>query len=167
MARTANEAIEALARSILDEVEVWPVRTNAGFLFNAVLSDGFGSADLNTNFIGEHFDELLPESEPDDALWRGAAAVALAEDADGDNACRIPSQRADFARSVALGWGGDFRIGRHPGDGPMAAVSGFRDDERVVVFYEGQALRVRANFARLRRRFALTTATSSRRCRAR
>src|SRR6476660_1505008 len=35
-----GDAIGALA-AILDEVEVWPVRTNAGFLFNAILFPGF------------------------------------------------------------------------------------------------------------------------------
>jgi 3-methylcrotonyl-CoA carboxylase alpha subunit len=40
---------------------------------------------------------------------------------------------------VALGRDGDFRTIDMDGDQPMAAVSGFRDDERVVAFYEGQA----------------------------
>ena len=35
-----DEAIDELA-AMLDEVEVWPVRTNAGFLFNALLAPGF------------------------------------------------------------------------------------------------------------------------------
>ena len=37
-----DEAIGELA-AMLDGVEVWPVRTNAGFLFNAVLERGFRS----------------------------------------------------------------------------------------------------------------------------
>ncbi len=41
--------------------------------------------------------------------------------------------------SVALGRGGQFQRIELDDDQPMAAVSGFRDDERVVVFYEGQA----------------------------
>ncbi|HEX6218368.1 MAG TPA: biotin/lipoyl-containing protein, partial [Sphingomicrobium sp.] len=40
---------------------------------------------------------------------------------------------------VALGRGGDFRLVQLDDAGPMAAVSGFRDEERVVVFYEGLA----------------------------
>src|SRR3954470_8848452 len=36
-----EEAIGALA-AIVDEAEVWPVRTNAGFLFNALLQSDFG-----------------------------------------------------------------------------------------------------------------------------
>ena len=39
-----DEAIAGLA-DMLDEVEVWPVRTNAGFLFNALLHPAFVAAD--------------------------------------------------------------------------------------------------------------------------
>ncbi len=133
---TRDEAIDELA-AMLDDVEVWPVRTNAGFLFNAVLSDEFGSADLNTNFIGDHLDELLPEADPDDALWRGAAAVALAEDADGETLAGF-RLNGPAATSVTLARGENVQS-VDPGEGPMAAVSGFRDADRVVVFYEGQA----------------------------
>ena len=136
-AEDRESAIGELA-SILDEVEVWPVRTNAAFLFNALLSDEFGAADLNTNFIGEHLDELLPEPEPDEALWRGAAAVALASsdsDETGPQGFRL---NAAPRRSVALGRNGSFRL-IDPGEGEIAAVSGFVDEERVVVFHEGQA----------------------------
>src|SRR6478672_5187805 len=45
-----DEAIGELA-AVLDSVEVWPVRTNAGFLFNAVLDADFGSARIDTGFI--------------------------------------------------------------------------------------------------------------------
>jgi 3-methylcrotonyl-CoA carboxylase alpha subunit len=132
-----EEAIGELA-SILDEVEVWPVRTNAAFLFNALLSEEFGAADLDTNFIGEHLDDLLPDPEPDEALWRGAAAIALAQsDADGSlpRGFRV---NARPRRSIALARGGSFRPVDADG-GEMAAVSGFVDDERVVAFHEGQA----------------------------
>ena len=44
------EAIGELA-AVLDEVEVWPVHTNAGFLFNALLDEDFGSARIDTGFI--------------------------------------------------------------------------------------------------------------------
>ena len=40
---------------------------------------------------------------------------------------------------VALGRGGEFRTSRSTTASRWRAVSGFRDDERVVVFYEGQA----------------------------
>jgi len=133
-----DEAIAALA-DILDEVEVWPVRTNAGFLFNALLHPDFAAARLDTGFIARELGELVPDPEPDEAIWRGAAAVALAEDEDEPEL--LPGFRLNAAPAahVALGQGGKFRSITLADDGDIAPVSGFRDDERVVVFLEGQA----------------------------
>lgn len=133
------EAIGELA-SILDEIEVWPVRTNAGFLFNALLDEDFGRARIDTGFIERKLDELVPDPEPDDAIWRGAAAVATAEDED-DTLGDLTGFRLNAGPNlgVALGRGGEFRRVELEDGEPMAAVSGFRDEERVVVFYEGQA----------------------------
>ena len=73
-------------------------------------------------------------------LWRGAAAVATAENEE-DSLGSLAGFRlnAPLRTGVALGRGGSFRDVALDDDQPMAAVSGFRDDERVVVFYEGQA----------------------------
>jgi 3-methylcrotonyl-CoA carboxylase alpha subunit len=133
------EAIGELA-SILDEVEVWPVKTNAGFLFGALLDQDFGSARLDTGFIERKLDELVPDPEPDEAIWRGAAAVATAEEED-DTLGDLTGFRlnADPSLGVALGRAGEYRRVELDDGQPMAAVSGFRDEERVVVFYEGQA----------------------------
>jgi 3-methylcrotonyl-CoA carboxylase alpha subunit len=132
------EAIGELA-SILDEVEVWPVRTNAGFLFNALLDDDFGAGRIDTGFIERQLDALVPDPEPDEAIWRGAAAVATAEEEVGY--AELSGFRVNSAANagVALGRAGKFQRIELDDDQPMAAVSGFRDDERVVVFYEGQA----------------------------
>ena len=72
-------------------------------------------------------------------LWRGAAAIALAE-AEEDLA-ELAGFRlnAPANSSVALGRSGKFRSISLDEDKPMAAVSGFRDDDRVVAFHEGQA----------------------------
>jgi 3-methylcrotonyl-CoA carboxylase alpha subunit len=133
-----EEAIGALA-AILDEVEVWPVRTNAGFLFNALLDEDFGAGNIDTGFIERNIDELVPDPEPDDALWRGAAAVALAEADTGFQDLSGFRLNARPRANTALGRGGVFRSVPLDDGRPMAAVSGFRDDERVVAFYEGQA----------------------------
>ena len=133
------DAIAELA-GILDEVEVWPVKTNAGFLFGALLDEDFGRARIDTGFIERKLDELVPDPEPDEAVWRGAAAVATAEDEE-ESLGDLAGFRLNSSPSlgIALGRGGKFqRV--ELGDGePIAAVSGFRDEERVVVFYEGQA----------------------------
>jgi 3-methylcrotonyl-CoA carboxylase alpha subunit len=134
-----SEAIAELA-GILDEAEVWPVKTKAGFLFNSILDEDFGKARIDTGFIERKLDELVPDSEPDEAIWRGAAAVATAEDEDISIGELVGFRlNASPNLGVALGRAGEFqRIELEDGE-PMAAVSGFRDDERVVVFYEGQA----------------------------
>ncbi|MEO5578651.1 MAG: biotin/lipoyl-containing protein, partial [Sphingomicrobium sp.] len=135
-----DEAIAGLA-DMLDEVEVWPVRTNAGFLFNALLHPAFEAAELDTGFIARELDDLVPDPEPDEALWRGAAAVALAEDEEQAGRDSLTGFRLNAlaSASVALGQGGAFRSVSLDEDGDVAPVSGFRDDERVVVFLEGQA----------------------------
>ena len=127
--------------SILDEVEVWPVRTNAGFLFNALLHEDFGAAKIDTGFIERNLDELVPPAEPDDAVWRGAASVASAIAEDEEPLADLMAFRLNAVprHVVALGRSGGFRTVDLDEDQPMAAVSGFRDDERVVAFYEGQA----------------------------
>ena len=135
-----DEAIAGLA-DILDEVEVWPVRTNAGFLFKALLHPAFGAAEIDTGFIAREIDDLVPDPEPDDALWRGAAAVALAEDEEEGSLGSLAGFRlnASSVTRVALGRGGTFRTISLDDDGEVAPVSGFRDDDHVVVFLEGQA----------------------------
>jgi 3-methylcrotonyl-CoA carboxylase alpha subunit len=134
-----EEAIGELA-SILADVEVWPVRTNAGFLLNCLLDDDFGDARIDTGFIERKLDDLVPQSEPDEATWRGAAAVALAADEDEELFSSLAGFRLNAAPrvSVALGRAGQFRtVSTNAGE--IAEVSGFRDDERVVIFGEGNA----------------------------
>jgi len=130
-----GQAIAALA-DILEAVEVWPVRTNAAFLFNAVLDEDFGAARIDTGFIERKLDSLVGAAEPDDAIWRGAAVVALAGQEQDLAGFRL---NAAPRHAVALGSGGAFRtIDISRGEG-FSAVSGFRDEERVVAFFEGQA----------------------------
>jgi len=135
-----DEAIGALA-AILDEAEVWPVRTNAAFLFNALLFPDFGTGRIDTGFIERNLEELVPDPDPDDAIWRGAASVATAIPEEEEPLADLAGFRLNSTahHSVALGRAGEFRTIDLDSDQPMAAVAGFRDEERVVVFYEGQA----------------------------
>ncbi|WP_417493640.1 acetyl/propionyl/methylcrotonyl-CoA carboxylase subunit alpha [Maricaulis sp.] len=56
---TRHEAALRLA-VMLDELVVWPVKTNAGFLRRAVMHPDFLAARLNTGFIETHLDTLVP-----------------------------------------------------------------------------------------------------------
>jgi 3-methylcrotonyl-CoA carboxylase alpha subunit len=133
-----DEAIGEVA-AMLDSVEVWPVRTNAGFLFNAVLHNDFGSGAIDTGFIERNLDDLVPDSEPSDPVWRAAAAVAVAIAEDDGLLAELSGFRLNAMPSatVTLARKGDVR-GVSPEDGDITEVSGFRDDDRVVVFTEGQ-----------------------------
>jgi 3-methylcrotonyl-CoA carboxylase alpha subunit len=133
-----DAAIGELA-AMLDGVEVWPVRTNAAFLFNALLDEDFGSANLDTGFIERKLDSLVPPVGADEFIRRGAALIALAEVDESDTGGLAGFRlNASPRRSVALNDGSGFELAS-PDDGPAAAVSGFADRERVVAFYEGQA----------------------------
>ena len=139
-ADTRDEAIDELA-AMLDSVEVWPVRTNAGFLFNAVVAPEFGGGDIDTDFIPRHVDELIPEGEPDDEAWQGAAVVAWLA---GESETPLPAiagfrLNARPNNRVTLARDGSFRTIELNGE--LADVSGFAEDDRVVVFREGQTFK--------------------------
>jgi 3-methylcrotonyl-CoA carboxylase alpha subunit len=131
-----EEAIGELA-SMLDNVEVWPVRTNAAFLLNAITDDDFLGGAINTSFIEKKLDTLLPSLEADEAISRSAAAVAILA---AEEEAPLPGLagfrlNAPTRLSVALR-GESVELG---GEDEIAEVSGFADDQRVVVFSEGQA----------------------------
>ncbi|WP_284052649.1 acetyl/propionyl/methylcrotonyl-CoA carboxylase subunit alpha [Stakelama marina] len=71
-ADTRDEAIDDLAEAMA-ETNVWPVKTNAAFLRNCLLSHGFRSGEATTNFIADHLDDLSAAPAPSDAAWQMAA----------------------------------------------------------------------------------------------
>ncbi|MCZ8322796.1 MAG: acetyl/propionyl/methylcrotonyl-CoA carboxylase subunit alpha [Novosphingobium sp.] len=69
-------AIERLLDGV-DETEVWPVRTNAGFLGMLLEHPQFQSGDVDTGLIGRDLDSLVHAPEPDtDELAEAAALLA-------------------------------------------------------------------------------------------
>jgi len=131
-----DDAIDELA-AILDGAEVWPVRTNAAFLVNALLEPDFIDANIDTGFIEKHLDELVPDAEPDESIRRSAAAVAILAAEEDASAPALAGFRlnAPPRLSVALS-GQSVELGD---EDEIADVSGFADEHRVVVFSEGQA----------------------------
>ena len=94
-----NQAIDHLA-AILDGVEVWPVRTNAGFLFNALSDPDFASGDIDTSFIERKLDTLVPSGEPDVSIQRSAATVRYSRcrgERSPSRPCRTEAQRSSKA----------------------------------------------------------------------
>jgi acetyl/propionyl-CoA carboxylase alpha subunit len=59
-------------------VEVWPVKTNAAFLGNALSAPAFLAGDVDTGFIERFLPALVGEDEPSAAVLEAAAAVRVA-----------------------------------------------------------------------------------------
>ena len=136
--KTRADAIEALA-DIAESVEVWPVKTNAAFLANALLEDDFVEAQLDTGFIERKLDRLVGDDAPDDAIWQAAADFTVL-DAIEENAPRPIGFRlnADPRVAATLFHKGESRTVDVIGERDAAHATGFVEDARTVVFADGQ-----------------------------
>jgi 3-methylcrotonyl-CoA carboxylase alpha subunit len=133
--RTRDEAIEELA-GMLDGVEVWPVRTNAAFLFNALVDPDFGDAHIDTGFIEEHLEDLVPPTEPSREIRRAAATIAVLSAEENAALPGLAGLRLNAAPRLAVTLDGS--AVELADEEEIADASGFADDARVVVFAEGQ-----------------------------
>ena len=139
--RSREEAIDRLVDT-LEQVEVWPVRTNAGFLVRAAADPDFRAGEVDTAFIPSRIDRLVPESAPSEGVWSLAATALLASDfgnggeADPWDALQGFRTNASQDLYVALSHGGETRVVEAGGalEG-MATAEG----EHVLVFSAGQA----------------------------
>lgn len=131
-----GEAIGELA-AMLAGVEIWPVRTNAGFLLHAVTHPDFEAAAVNTGFIEKHFVALVPDAAPDDTIRRSAAAVAILAAEEEADLPGLAGLRLNAPPRLGVALGRETVMLRD--DDEIADVSGFADEQRVVVFAEGQA----------------------------
>ena len=77
-----EDARDALADAIA-ATQVWPVKTNAGFLGLLNADPGFASGDVDTGLIARAGDELTMPPEPDDEELGEAAAMLCASDGHG------------------------------------------------------------------------------------
>ncbi|HVF94753.1 MAG TPA: biotin carboxylase N-terminal domain-containing protein [Sphingomonas sp.] len=75
---TREEARETLADA-LDAAVVWPVRSNAGFLVEALDHPAFVGGTLDTGLIAREGDALMPPTQPsEEALVDAASSLAMA-----------------------------------------------------------------------------------------
>ncbi|HEX8126060.1 MAG TPA: acetyl/propionyl/methylcrotonyl-CoA carboxylase subunit alpha [Allosphingosinicella sp.] len=140
---TRGEAIDRLVDA-LEQVEVWPVRTNAGFLARAAADPDFRSGDVDTAFIPSRLDRLVPDPAPADSIWN-LAATALLESSFGNGDESDPwdslvgfRANADADRRVALSHAGGTRVVDAGGDPPLEGIA-TAVGETVLVFSAGQA----------------------------
>ncbi|MDY0959956.1 acetyl/propionyl/methylcrotonyl-CoA carboxylase subunit alpha [Sphingomonas sp. CFBP8993] len=95
-AATRDEAREALADA-LDEAVIWPVRTNAGFLVEALDHPDFASGNVDTGLIAREGEALMPPTEPsEEALAEAAAALVGADALSGFRLNAAPKRTGRF-----------------------------------------------------------------------
>ncbi|HJO65479.1 MAG TPA: acetyl/propionyl/methylcrotonyl-CoA carboxylase subunit alpha [Sphingomonas sanguinis] len=93
---TRDEAREALADA-LDEAVIWPVRTNAGFLVQALDHPDFASGQVDTGLIAREGEALMPPTEPsEEALAEAAAALIGQDELSGFRLNAAPRRSARF-----------------------------------------------------------------------
>ncbi|MEA3009980.1 MAG: 3-methylcrotonyl-CoA carboxylase alpha subunit [Sphingomonadales bacterium] len=142
--RDRDEAIDRLVEA-LERVEVWPVRTNAGFLARAADDPDFRAADVDTGFIPARIDRLVPDPAPPEGVWNLAATALLAADfgavsGEGDPWLSLQGFRANAAGDlrVAIDHSGETRLVDGGGDPALEGVA-TAQGETVLVFAGGQA----------------------------
>ncbi|APX66883.1 acetyl/propionyl/methylcrotonyl-CoA carboxylase subunit alpha [Sphingomonas sp. gentR] len=126
---TRDEAREALADA-LDEAVIWPVRTNAGFLVQALDHPDFASGQVDTGLIAREGEALMPPTEPSEEALAEAAAALIGQDAlSGFRLNAAPRRTARFlldGRPITV----DFA---HAGDVPPAPT------DEVLISEGGQS----------------------------
>jgi 3-methylcrotonyl-CoA carboxylase alpha subunit len=73
-----EEARENLADALSDAI-VWPVRSNAGFLVEALEHEAFAEGNVDTGLIAREGDALMPPELPSDEALADAAAALIGE----------------------------------------------------------------------------------------
>jgi 3-methylcrotonyl-CoA carboxylase alpha subunit len=140
---TREEAIDRLVEA-LEQVEVWPVRTNAAFLARAASDPDFRAGEVDTAFIPSRIDSLVPEAAPPDAVWNLAANAMLAADFGASDASDPWAALQGFRANA----GADLRIALR--NGVETRVVDIEEAEEIegvatangdamLVFSEGQA----------------------------
>jgi 3-methylcrotonyl-CoA carboxylase alpha subunit len=116
-------------------VEVWPVKTNAGFLARAAAHPDFIHGGIDTGFIARHAAALVAPAEPNPEAI-GAAAAALLPTAKDDPWAALTGFRAAGERqaSVAVEIGNRTYFAAPEPGGHVVELSGER-----VLFLEGDA----------------------------
>ena len=164
-APTREQAIDSLA-GIASGVEIWPIRTNAGFLKRTLDHPTFRSGDVSTAFIVEHEAALLDREAVHRSMKADAAAALVARELSGiGSAYGTVANEVEFQSNVWLAAIG-FRANAHPrtaitfsfDGGPFEYTEQSSDwldrytsceqtFDGVVVFDEGEAvlIRTRAN----------------------
>jgi acetyl-CoA carboxylase biotin carboxylase subunit len=141
-ADTREEAIVQLCEAC-DGVEVWPVKTNAGFLVRCLEEPDFIAGEVDTGFIERRLEALTAMPEPSAAALSAAAdaaTVVIEEGASDDPWVGLQGFRlnADIETAVRLFHDGKAVVASALEGAPDRSVL-ITDDDDIVVFEAGEA----------------------------
>ena len=139
-APTRSQAAARLAEAC-SRAEVWPVKTNAGFLARTLSDPDFVAANIDTSFIEDRLDRLLPPIEPTEEIIESAASVRLARERAADDPWRALEGirlNAPPHVHVRLQMGGSsYQVELGANATPVLPTRDFGD--AIVVFAEGNS----------------------------
>ena len=130
-----REAAAAALATACGAVEVWPVRTNAGFLARTAAHRDFVAGRIDTGFLERHAYELVPTGEPAPEIVAAAAAALIGPRGSGpwDALSGFRANAAPDLR-VAVEIGGRIVVTQSAAGGVVRDVGGER-----ILFRNGEA----------------------------
>jgi 3-methylcrotonyl-CoA carboxylase alpha subunit len=133
------EAATKLAKAC-GQIEVWPVKTNAGFLARAASHADFIAGRVDTGFIERHGTQLIPSLVPDVVVQQAAARALISKQTDDPWTAlagfRIAAPlHAEVAVQIA---GKPYMIAIDPAVESTGTLATMADGERLL-FLDGQA----------------------------
>ena len=123
----SREAARSALADALDAAVVWPVRTNAGFLVQALDHPVFVSGSVDTGLIAREGEALMPPAMPSDAALAEAAATLSGDGPLAGFRLNAPPQRSGWFLLDDAPVSVDFSDGR-----PDGAVDAAGDDPLLI-----------------------------------
>ena len=116
------------------QVEVWPVRSNAGFLARTLRHPDFLAGAIDTGFIERHADDLAAPEEPGECVLQAAAAAMLPQ-----NPRDVWTTLAGFRLNAACDRQVAIEVGNKPYLVRMQDRPPTIRSENGIVFLDGEA----------------------------
>ena len=135
------EAAERLAQACR-RVEVWPVKTNAGFLARCLGHPDFVAAKIDTGFIDARLETLVPPGDPPPPVLTAAARARLEAEQDGSPWTGLSGFRLNASPALNVRLQSGDRVVSTAFDGgadPDPSAHAVRLGAHIVVFQDGDA----------------------------
>ena len=130
-------AIQKLAKAS-GSIEIWPVRTNAGFLKRLLDAEDFKAGRIDTSFIDTHLAELIPVGGPPSHVLQAAARSQLASGG-RDPWSGLIGFRLGGPATIEVALQAGTALTRVAIDNTQTSASAVRICDSTVVFDQGEA----------------------------